>query len=227
MALNRKHQKITGKTENVVIAIAGASGSGKSTLVRALAQRIKNTETMYFDDYRQNYGNLTKDLQNLRRGNHITYPEDNGQINARKVIILEEPTGRTRKGMSDKIDFLVYINLPLEVSLARVLLRSIKQSEDKDINAFYEAIGPQFEPKFTEEKPTKLMHILVWQLEMYLKQHRQEYLVDHETNLKDADLVVDGLKSVDQLIMEITEELITRFDLDITSNSIPGSLRRA
>ena len=218
MTLNRKHQKITGKTETVVIAIAGASGSGKSTLVRALAQRIENTETMYFDDYRQNYGNLTKDLQNLRRGNHITYPGDNRQINAGKVIILEEPTGRTRKGMSDKIDFLVYINLPLEVSLARVLLRSIKQSEDKDINAFYETIGPQFEPKFTEEKPTKLMHILVWQLEMYLKQHRQEYLVDHETNLKDADLVVDGLKSVNQLIMEITEKVITRFNLDIISN---------
>jgi len=218
MTLNRKHQKITGKTETVVIAIAGASGSGKSTLVRALAQRIENTETMYFDDYRQNYGNLTKDLQNLRRGNHITYPGDNRQINAGKVIILEEPTGRTRKGMSDKIDFLVYINLPLEVSLARVLLRSIKQSEDKDINAFYETIGPQFEPKFTEEKPTKLMHIQVWQLEMYLKQHRQTYLVDHENNLKDADLVVDGLKSVNQLVMEITERVITRFDLDIISN---------
>jgi len=218
MTLNRKHQKITGKTETVVIAIAGASGSGKSTLVRALAERIENTETMYFDDYRQNYGNLTKDLQNLRRGNHITYPEDDRQINAGKVIILEEPTGRSREGMSDEIDFMVYINLPLEVSLARVLLRSIKQSEDKDINAFYETIGPQFEPKFTEEKPTKLMHILVWQLEMYLKQHRQEYLVDHETNLKDADLVVDGLKSVNQLIMEITEKVITRFNLDIISN---------
>lgn len=129
--------------------------------------------------------------------------------------------------MGDKIDFLVYINLPFEVFLARVLLRSIKQSEDDDINAFYEVIGPQFEPKFSEEEPTRLMHILVWQLDMYLKQHRQGYLVDHEANLKDADLVVDGLKSVDQLIMEITEELITRFDLDITSNSIPGSLRRA
>ena len=68
------------------------------------------------------------------------------------------------------------------------------------------------------EKPTKLMHILVWQLEMYLKQHRQQYLVDHETNLKDANLVVDGLKSVNQLIMEITEKMITRFNLNIISN---------
>jgi len=218
MTLNREHQKITGKTETVVIAVAGASGSGKSTLVRALAERIENTETMYFDDYRPNYGNLTKDLQNLRRGNRITYPEDDRQINAGKVIILEEPTGRSREGMSDEIDFMVYINLPLEVSLARVLLRSIKQSEDEGINAFYEAIGPQFEPRFTEEKPTKLMHIQVWQLEMYLKQHRQGYLVDHENNLKDADLVVDGLKSVNQLVMEITEKVITRFNLDIISN---------
>jgi uridine kinase len=217
MTLNHRHQRITRKKETVVVAIAGASGSGKSTLVRALAQRIENAETMYFDDYRPNYGNLTKDLQNLRRGNHITYPEDNRKIDAGKVIILEEPTGRTRKDMSDKIDFLIYINLPLEVSLARVLLRSIKQSEDEGINAFYKTIGPQFEPKFTEEKANKLMHILVWQLEMYLKQHRREYLVDHKNNLKDANLVVDGLKSVNQLIMEITEKVIARFNLDIVS----------
>lgn len=116
--------------------------------------------------------------------------------------------------MSDKIDFLVYINLPLEVSLARVLLRSIRQSEDEGINAFYETIGPQFDPKFTEERPTKLMHILVWQLEMYLEKHRQEYLVDHENNLKDSDFVVDGLKSLDQLTQEITEKVISRYCLD-------------
>lgn len=219
MTLNRKHQNVTRKLNTVVIAIAGASGSGKSTLVRAFAQRLKNTETMYFDDYRPNYENLTKDLQNLQRGNHITYPVDNRRIDAGKVIILEEPTGRSRKGMSDKIDFLVYINLPLEVSLARVLLRSIRQSEDEDINAFYETIGPQFEPKFTEEKPTKLMHILVWQLEMYLKKHRQEYLVDHESNLKDADLVVDGLKSLNQLILEITEKVISRFYMDTVTHA--------
>ena len=219
MTLNRKNQNVTGNLQTVVIAIAGASGSGKSTLVRALAQKLKNTETMYFDDYRPNYENLTKDLQNLQRGNHITYPVDNRRIDAGKVIILEEPTGRTRKGMSDKIDFLVYINLPLEVSLARVLLRSIRQSEDEDINAFYETIGPQFDPKFTEEKPTKLMHILVWQLEMYLKKHRQEYLVDHESNLKDADLVVDGLKSLNQLILEITEKVNSRFYLDTVTHA--------
>ena len=207
MAPEKKQEKDTVDPKTVVIAIAGASGSGKSTLVRNIADRLENSETMYFDDYRPQYENLTEDLGNLRKGNNIIYPVDNRRINAGKLIILEEPTGRTRRGMSDKIDFLVYINIPLEVSLARVLLRSILESGDKGINEFYNTIGPQFEPKFTEEQPTKLMHILVWQLEMYLKQHRQVYLVDHENNLKEADLVVDGLKPINQLTHEVIEKI--------------------
>ncbi len=190
------------KSKVFVLGIAGPSGSGKSTLVVKVAALLKDSETMFYDDYQPNYENLTKNLGELRKGNSVTNPEKNRIIQPRKYIVIEEPTGRQRPGMKDKIDFLVYINIPLEVSFVRVLLRNLEQSEDDGINSFYETIGPQFEPKFSE-KPTKLMHIMHWQLKMYLQEHREIYLRDHLNNLKDADLVIDGMKSKDELANEI------------------------
>ena len=196
-----------------VLGIAGPSGSGKSTLVHKVASLLKNSDKMFYDDYRPNYDKLTNDLAELRKGNTITYPNTDRLIQPQKYLVIEEPKGRTRKGMNNKIDFLVYINLPLEVSFTRVLLRSLEQSEDKGINAFYETIGPQFEPKFSE-KPTKLMHIMYWQLKMYLQEHRQHYLNDHLEQMKDADLIIDGMKTRE----ELTEEIINGFQIFLEKN---------
>ena len=188
-----------------VLGIAGPSGSGKTTLVRNIVKQLDDCIFLHYDDYKPNYDKLTEDLEELRKGNSISYPKTGQQIVPTKYIIIEEPTGRSRKGMDDKIDYLVYINLPLEVSFTRVLLRSLEQSTDESINAFYETIGPQFEPK-SSEKPTKLMHIMYWQLKMYLQAHRQLYLKDHQTHLEDADLIIDGMKSSEELAEEILVE---------------------
>jgi len=190
----------------IVLGIAGPSGSGKTTLVRKIAKQLGNSVILLYDDYRPNYDKLTNDLAELRKGNSITYPKNDLLLQPQKYIIIEEPKGRTRNGMNDKIDFLVYINLPLEVSFTQVLLRSLEQSEDEEINSFYDTIGPQFEPKFSE-KPTKLLHIVYWQLKMYLQEHRQIYLNDHNDQMKDADLIVDGLKTSEELTKKILNDL--------------------
>ncbi|MHA1121389.1 MAG: uridine kinase family protein [Candidatus Heimdallarchaeota archaeon] len=195
------------KSKVFVLGIAGPSGSGKSTSVNKVAALLEDSDTMFYDDYRPNYDKLTEDLGELRKGNPITYPIKKRIIQPKKYIVIEEPTGRQRKGMKDKIDFLVYINIPLEISFARVLLRSLEQSEDNGINTFYETIGPQFEPRFSE-KPTKLMHIMHWQLRMYLLEHREIYLRDHIINKKDADLVIDGMKSKEDIANEIARKLL-------------------
>ncbi len=200
----------TKKSEVIIIGIAGPSGSGKSTQVRRVATSLGNSETLFYDSYKLNYDSLTEDLGELRKGNPIISPEKNQKILPKKYIIVEEPTGRQRSGMKDKIDFLVYINIPLEVSFARVLLRSIEWATDQSINQFYEQIGPQFEPKFSE-KPSKLMHIMHWQLRMYLEEHRDIYLRDHIANLKDAELIVDGLKNKDEVTKEIVEKILEKY----------------
>lgn len=194
------------KSEVFILGIAGPSGSGKSTLVAKIASLLEDAETLFYDHYNPNYDKLTKDLGELRKGNAITCPERNRLIQPRKYIVVEEPTGRQRNEMKDKIDFLVYINIPLEVSFTRVLLRSIEQSDDNSINPFFETIGPQFEPRFSE-KPSKLMHIMHWQLRMYLQEHREIYLRNHLTNMEDADLIIDGMKPKEELANEIVLKL--------------------
>jgi len=197
----------------IIIAIAGPSGSGKSTLVKNIAKILEDSEMMFYDDYNPNYIKLTNDLGDLRKGKTISYPVNNRLIQAKKYIVIEEPTGRSRLGMDNKIDYLVFIELPLEVSFARVLLRSIEQSTDQSINPFFDKIGPQFEPKFSE-KPTKLLHIMHWQLRMYLEEHRVFYLRDNKHNRKSADLIVDGMKSS----KELTEEIIANFTEWLSEN---------
>jgi len=194
------------KSKVFILGIAGPSGSGKSTLVAKIASLLEDAETLFYDHYNPNYDKLTKDLGELRKGNAITCSERNRLIKPRKYIVVEEPTGRQRNEMKDKIDFLVYINIPLEVSFTRVLLRSIEQSDDNSINPFFETIGPQFEPRFSE-KPSKLMHIMHWQLRMYLQEHREIYLKNHLTNMEDADLIIDGMKPKEELANEIVLKL--------------------
>lgn len=187
------------------IAIAGASGAGKSLLVSKISEMLEDSVEIHYDDYRPNYVSLTGDLETLRRGQPIKYPKNCRTVKPSKFIIVEEPTGRTRPNMDENIDLLVYIDLPLDVSLARILLRAIYESNDEEIRNFYKTIGSQFEKKY-KEPVGRLMHIVVWMLEMYMKEHRQQYLEMREALMQDADLIVDGMQSVEVLANEVVEE---------------------
>ena len=56
------------------------------------------------------------------------------------------------------------------------------------------------------------MHILVWQLRMYLQQHRQQYLIDHNQNMNDADLILDGMQPKEVLAKEVVKEFRERYE---------------
>ena len=194
------------KKDNFTIAIAGASGAGKSLLVNKVFEILEDSVEIYYDDYRPDYANLTGDVESLRRGQSIKYPKDDKIIKPSKFIVVEEPTGRTRSGMAENIDVLVYIDLPLDISLARILLRAIYESTDEEIRNFYKTIGPQFEKKY-KEPVTSLLDIVVWLLEMYIKEHRQQYLEIREILMQDADLVVDGMQPVEALAKKVVEKV--------------------
>lgn len=177
------------------IAIAGISGAGKSVLVNKVAEKLEDATILQFDVFKQDYNLLTKALKSLQ----VRIP--NG------YIVVEEPTGRRREGMEDIIDLLVFIDVPLEIALTRVLLRAIYNSDDESIDSFYNQIGPQFESNYSE-KPTKLMHIISWLLENYLKSHREEYIENRDYFLQNADFIVDGTNKPENTAKEIVDQVL-------------------
>jgi len=179
------------------IAIAGISGAGKSVTVNRVAEKLEDATVLHFDDFKQDYNLLTKTLQSLQERTPNRY------------IVVEEPTGRSREGMEDLVDLLVFIDVPFEIALTRVLLRAIYNSDDESIDSFYNQIGPQFESNY-REKPTKLMHIISWLLENYLKSHRAEYIENRDYFLQNADFVVEGTDKPENITKEIVEQVLLR-----------------
>jgi uridine kinase len=128
-----------------VIALSGPSGAGKSTVVRNLVARLGDAMALYLDDYEASSTypamerwladgadpnqfqtpQLSADLRALRDGQAIRLPH-NGQVaQPARVIVLEEPFGRERAEVAGLIDFVICVDLPLEIALARKMLRML------------------------------------------------------------------------------------------------------
>jgi uridine kinase len=189
-----------------VVAISGGSGAGKTELVKKLNEEIKNSSKLLYDDYRPNYDNFIQDLKSLKNNQKIKYPVDDEIVHPNRILIIEDPTGITDFDSKELVDYLVYIDSPLEISLSRLLLRAIYHSSDEMIENFYSTIGPQYEFTYKEE-PTKLMHILIWLLENYISIHRQQYIDDRKKQIQLANIVLDGMRTTEQLALEVMKEI--------------------
>ncbi|MGX5777349.1 AAA family ATPase [Methylorubrum zatmanii] len=131
-----------------VLAVAGPPGSGKTTLSRALAERLGGAPVLSYDAYEEITGwppervaewlrrgaaldevpvpGLAEDLARLRRGEPVPDRERGGILRpsrrgGRPVIVLDTLLGRAHPGTGAQIDHLLWLDLPLDVALARKL----------------------------------------------------------------------------------------------------------
>ena len=191
---------------NYVICIAGTSGAGKTTLTRALARRCGNSLIVSFDDYAYappsvlpdslrwvaegadpaawEVPNMTADLLELRHGRPIPHPVTKHVTMPTPIIVVEEPFGRSRPELGRLIDFVAVLDTPLEVALARRLLRELRCGEK------------------SERGSLSSRHIKF--LEEYLERGvRDLYVAVQRLAVKRADVVLDGLLAPDDLADKI------------------------
>jgi uridine kinase len=191
-----------------VIAIAGHSGAGKSTAIDHLVHHLGDANTLSLDSYRSSSiypesaswieegadPNAFKmplydaDVRALKNGISVIHPETGNELRPARYLVLEEHFGRGRAAVSDLIDFVVYIDTPLEVAYIRKLARKTS-----------------FLP--WEENPIVFIEHLRENLEWYLRVGRRFYLAVHDRVRNDCDLVVNGLLPSQEIAGRIAEAI--------------------
>ena len=189
-----------------VMAFAGHSGAGKSTLIEKLSSLTGNANILRIDNYdSSSYPHSIKwiedgadpnefqtpqffsDILALKNGNFILHPETNKEIEPARFLFIEEPFGRGREAINGLIDFSVYIDTPLEIALARRLLRmsNLISQGNSDVTI--------------EEH-------LLW----YLRAGRNFYIAVERSARKKCDLIVDGTVSTDEIAEVIYKTIKTK-----------------
>ena len=140
-----------------VIAVSGMSGAGKTTIVKQLANMF-NCPFLLFDDhkdkntYPQNmktWLNKGADVSLIKTPAFIkTLNILQSQTNTR-FIFIEEPFGRERFSISHLIDYVILLDQPLELCLARIIRRQIQHPSINSINSISNYLN-KYEDHFRE-----------------------------------------------------------------------------
>ena len=125
----------------------------------------------------------------LQRDTPLLFPRKEQMIHAASFILLEEPFGRQREALKPLIDYVILLETPLEIALARRLL------EVPEI--------PYFAKNPDEGYQTMLAY-----LRSYLHQSvRDMYIALLEQVRQHCDLVLDGTKPIDELAREACKQI--------------------
>ena len=206
-----------GESESTsfVVAVSSAPGGGKTTLVTGAAELLGAT-TLFFDDYAgvseypQDFKkwvddgadlNLWKtpkfaeDLAALKRGERVGSPVGDATISPTEFIVIEEPMGRGRDEMAKSIDFVVLIDTPLDIALARNLLRVDGTNTSANMRQVTKGLLIASPREFVRD---------------YLDVSRSVYIPVQEQVAADCDLVLDGRLPPDELAEQLVEAVRLR-----------------
>lgn len=179
-------EKNRNPEENVmkIIAIGAVTAGGKTTVVNALKDRLPRTTALHFDDYsfdgevddftewvsrREEYYNAW-DLSPLKAD--VDKIVNSGEYD---YLLLDYPFAYQNKMMKDYPDCCIFIDTPLDIAMARRVLRDMKEASADDIRN---------------------------EMETYLNSTRICYLQMLTDILPDSDYVIDGAKGLEDLIDE-------------------------
>ena len=125
----------------------------------------------------------------LQRDTPLLFPRKEQIIHPASFILLEEPFGRQREALKPLIDYVILLETPLEIALARRLL------EVPEI--------PYFAKNPDEGYQTMLAY-----LRSYLHHSvRDMYIALLGQVRKPCDLVLDGTKPIDELASEACKHI--------------------
>ena len=167
-----------------IIAIAAVTAGGKTTVVNELKRRLKNAVSLHFDDYTfdgevEDFAAWVKNGANYERWDLSPLVKDIERLKAEgkyDYILLDYPFAHIHSALRFVIDHAFFIDTPLDIAMARRVLRDMKEASADEIRADMKA---------------------------YLDFARPAYLQMLKDILPSSDLVVDGSGTVTEIVDEI------------------------
>ena len=172
------------------IAIGAVTAGGKATLVHALKARLPKAASLHFDDYSfagavEDFGKwlsegadcqvwdlspLKADIEKIRNSGDFDY------------LLLDYPFAYLHNMIRDDLDCCIFLDTPLDIALARRILRDLQEASADDIRNAAAA---------------------------YVKYERPAYLHALETVLPSPDYVLDGTKPPERLLNEAMQLILS------------------
>ena len=166
--------------------------------------------TLFFDDYRDastyppdlkkwvadgadlnlwKTPKFAEDLAALKRGERIESVVGGATIAPSEFIVIEEPMGRGRDEMAKSIDFVALIDTPLDIALARNLLRVDGTNTSANMRQVTKELLIASSREFVRD---------------YLDVSRSIYIAVQEQVAADCDLILDGQLPPDELAEQLS-----------------------
>lgn len=176
-------------SEMKIIAIGAVTAGGKTTLVNAIKDKLTRTASLHFDDYSFD-GEVNDFYKWVSDGaNYNVWDLSPLKADIEKIInsdrydylLLDYPFAYQNKMIKDYLDCCIFIDTPLDIALARKVLRDMKESSADDIR---------------------------YEMDVYLKYARIAYVQMLQDILPISDYVIDGTKELKIIINEAMEIIL-------------------
>ena len=167
-----------------ILAIGAVTAGGKTTVVNAIKDRLPKTASLHFDDYSfegevEDFSKWVSegadvnvwDLSPLKAD--IERIIDSGEYDC---LLLDYPFAYQHQMIKDYLDCCIFIDTPLDIAIARRVLRDMKEAAADEIRN---------------------------EMDTYLKYARAPYVQMREEHLVSCDYVIDGAGALETVINEI------------------------
>ena len=171
-----------------IISVAAVTSGGKTTIVNELKKRLRNSQSLHFDNYTfegevDNFFQWVLDGANYHVWNLTPLEDDILKIKSAgkcDYLILDYPFAYCHDKIKPYIDTAFFIDTPLDIALARRILRDMSDATADEIRN---------------------------DLEMYLKYARISYVQMQKDILPSSDYVIDGTLSISKIVNQIVAQI--------------------
>ena len=175
-----------------VIGLSSPSGGGKTTITKALSKKLPNNTAVYFDEFDDSTVHPADLAEWAANGGDYNVWKAPGLVaelkgilkkNEFQYLIFDAPLGRANSELGEFIDFMVFIDTPLDVAMARRFLRDCFDVFDNNKEADWNGLKKE--------------------LVGYLNGGRSAYLEMLKSVKPSSDFVVDGILPIDAVCQSI------------------------